>query len=77
MRTHELRELSDAELQKRIMDEEEGLANLKFQLSLSQLENTSKIKVIKKDVARMKTILRERVLQRIQESTETTAVNAL
>jgi large subunit ribosomal protein L29 len=76
MRTHELRELSDAELQKRIMDEEEGLANLKFQLSLSQLENTSKIKVIKKDVARMKTILRERVLQRIQESTETTAVNA-
>lgn len=77
MRTHELRELSDAELQKRIMDEEKGLANLKFQLSLSQLENTSKIKVIKKDVARMKTILRERVLQRIQESTETTAVNAL
>lgn len=76
MRTHELRELSDAELQKRIMDEEEGLANLKFQLSLSQLENTSKIKVIKKDVARMKTILRERALQRIKESTETVAVNA-
>ncbi len=76
MRTHELRELSDAELQKRIMDEEESLANLKFQLSLSQLENTSKIKVIKKDVARMKTILHERALQRIKESTEIAAVNA-
>jgi len=76
MRTHELRELSDAELQKRIADEEESLANLKFQLALSQLENTSKIRLIKKDIARMKTILRERMLLRMKESKETTVVEA-
>jgi large subunit ribosomal protein L29 len=74
MKPHELRELSDAELQKRISDEQESLANLKFQLSLSQLENTAKIKLIKRDLARMKTILRERSFLATRESKETTVV---
>ena len=60
MKAFELRKLSDAELQKRIQEEEENLAHLKFQKVLSQLENPMKIRHIRKDVARMRTILSER-----------------
>jgi large subunit ribosomal protein L29 len=63
MKAHELRELSDAELTKRIQDGEENLANLRFQKVLSQLENPMKLMHIRRDIARMKTILRERQLK--------------
>ena len=62
MKVHELRQLSDVELQKRIHDEEENLSNLRFQKVIGQLENPMKLGLIRKDVARMKTILRERSL---------------
>ncbi len=62
MKVHELRSLSDVELQKRIHDEEENLSNLRFQKVIGQLENPMKLGLIRKDVARMKTILRERSL---------------
>ncbi|MEK6757035.1 MAG: 50S ribosomal protein L29 [Bacteroidota bacterium] len=67
MKAHELRELSDAELQKRIQEEEESLANLRFQKVLSQLENPMKLRLTRKDIAKMKTILRERQLKKPQE----------
>ncbi|HVN49763.1 MAG TPA: 50S ribosomal protein L29 [Bacteroidota bacterium] len=62
MKVHELRQISDVELQKRIHDEEENLSNLRFQKVIGQLENPMKLGLIRKDVARMKTILRERSL---------------
>jgi large subunit ribosomal protein L29 len=62
MKVHELRQLSDVELQKRIQEEEENLSNLRFQKVIGQLENPMKLGLIRKDVARMKTILRERSL---------------
>lgn len=63
MKALEVRQLSNDEIQKRIQDDQESLANLRFQKVLSQLENPMKISHLKKDIARMKTILRERELQ--------------
>lgn len=70
MKAFELRQLSDAELQKRIQEEEENLANLRFQKVIGQLENPMKIRQIKRDIARMYTILRERSLKSTTTSTE-------
>ncbi|HEX9613968.1 MAG TPA: 50S ribosomal protein L29 [Bacteroidota bacterium] len=63
MKAFEFRQLSVDELKKRIQDDEESLANLRFQKVLSQLENPMKVRHLKKDIARMKTILRERELR--------------
>ena len=62
MKAHDLRQLSDAELQKRIQDEEENLAHLRFQKVIGQLENPMKLGHIRKEIARIKTILRDRQL---------------
>ena len=63
MKAHEYRQLSDAELRKRIQDEEENLSHLKFQKVIGQLENPMKMGLVRKDIARMKTILRDRELK--------------
>jgi len=78
MKPFELRELSDAELLKRIQEEEESLSNLRFQKVLSQLENPMKLRLIRRDIARMRTILRERQLKAspVKKSTEAPAVEA-
>jgi len=60
MKAHELRQLSDEELQKRIDEQLESLSALSFQKSLGQLETPTNIKKARKDIARMRTILRER-----------------
>lgn len=68
MKGLELRNLSDRELQKRIIDEEENLSHLKFQLATSQLESPIKVRLVRRDIARMKTILRQRELSKPKES---------
>ena len=70
MKAHELRQLSDAELQKRIQDEGENLSHLKFQKVIGQLENPMKVGQVRKEIARIKTILRDRQLK---PSTQPTA----
>lgn len=62
MKAFEFRQLSVEELKKRIQDDEESLAGLRFQKVLSQLENPMKVRHLRKDIARMKTILHEREL---------------
>lgn len=69
MKAFEVRALSDVELQKRIQEERENLSNLKFQKVIGQLENPMKMDHIKKDIARMKTILRERSLGKSVQTT--------
>jgi large subunit ribosomal protein L29 len=54
--------MSDQELRKRIVDEEENLSNLMFQLETSQLASPIKVRLVRRDIARMKTILRQREL---------------
>lgn len=58
----EIRALSDAELQERIDDAKEEMFNLRFQRASGQLENTSRVRVVRRDIARLKTIQRERQL---------------
>ena len=60
MKAVEIRELSVQELKKRLSDEEENLANLRFQLSTSQLESPVKVRTVRRDVARLKTLIHEK-----------------
>lgn len=62
MKASELREKSDSELIEQERDLREELFNLRFQHSTGQLENTMAIVRVKKDIARVKTALRERTL---------------
>jgi large subunit ribosomal protein L29 len=59
MKPSEMRELSDEELADKQVELKDQLFKLKFQLALGQLENTMKLKTIKKDLARIKTIQKE------------------
>lgn len=62
MKLYEIKEMNNDELIKRIDEEEKNLLDLRFSHQLKQLNNTAKIKLAKKDIARMKTILKERQL---------------
>lgn len=56
----ELRELNDAELGQRLAEAKEELFNLRFQNATGELDSTSRISQVRKDVARVETLLRER-----------------
>lgn len=60
MKPSEIRELTGEELASKKSELEDQLFKLKFQHALGQLENAMKIKSIKKDLARIMTILREK-----------------
>jgi len=62
MRITEMRELTDDELNEELNNLKERLFQLRFQLELGQLKSSSSIKQVKKDIARIKTILKEREL---------------
>ena len=62
MKVKELRDHSSEELVDMDKDLSEELFNLKFQHATGQLENTMRIPTVKRDIARIKTILREREL---------------
>ena len=57
MKASELRELSVEELQAKLKDLKQELFNLRFQLAVNQLENPMRISAVKKDIARISTIL--------------------
>ena len=59
----ELRELPDEELLARIDAAKEELFNLRFQLATGQLDNPSRLKQVRHDLARVATVLRERELE--------------
>ena len=60
MKTSEVREMSIADLQDRIQVEKNRLDTMKLNHAISPLENTSEFKKIRKDIARMLTILAEK-----------------
>ncbi len=62
MKARELRDLSEAELHQKVQDFTVELFNLKFQHATGQLENTERLPQVRKDLARVKTILREKIL---------------
>ena len=59
MKASEIRELSHEEQQRKLTELKEAYFNLRFQHGAGQLENTAKLKQAKRDVAKVKTILRE------------------
>ena len=63
MKIYEIREMSVEEIQKRIVEEETNLVDLRFQHELKSLTNTAKLSNTKKDIARLKTVLKERQLK--------------
>ena len=60
MKIFEIREMNIEEIEKRIVEEETNLVDLRFQHELKNLTNTAKLKLVKKDIAMMKTVLHER-----------------
>ena len=60
LKIKELRELSNKELETKVRESKKELFNLRMKQSTGTLEKPSKIKELRKDVARMKTIIRER-----------------
>ena len=62
MKVNEIRDLSAEELNQKLASLKEELFNLRFQLAVNQLENSSRIGAVKKDIARVSTILRQREL---------------
>ena len=61
MKLYEIKEMTSDELVRRIEEEEKNLVDLRFSHQLKQLNNTSKLALAKKDIARMKTILTEKL----------------
>ncbi len=59
MKAAEIRSMSNEELNNKLKDLKAELFNLRFQLAINQLENPMRISAVKKDIARVKTILRE------------------
>lgn len=66
----ELRELNDSELAHRLGEAKEELFNLRFQNATGQLDNSSRISEVRKDVARIETLLREREIAEAEAQTE-------
>ena len=71
MKAFEFRKLSDTELHKRIQEEEDSLSHLKFQKVIGQIQNPMKISQIRKDIARMKTIISQREFEQVPKPAAT------
>lgn len=63
MKAAEIRDLTDQELDRKLADLKEELFNLRFQMATGQLDNPMRMKFVKKDIARVMTVIRERALQ--------------
>jgi large subunit ribosomal protein L29 len=63
MKAQELRELGAEELTHRLDELYQEMFNLRFQLATRQLNDTSRVKQVRKDIARVKTLIRERELE--------------
>jgi large subunit ribosomal protein L29 len=62
VKANEVRKLSSEELQKKVLDLKKDLFNLRLQHATNQLDNPIRIAQVKKDIARVKTIIREQQL---------------
>lgn len=62
MKAKELRELTSEQLIEKLNDFKSELFSLRFQLATGQLQNTARIKTVKRDIAKVKTVLTERKL---------------
>jgi large subunit ribosomal protein L29 len=61
-KAHELDEMNDVDLETRLRESKEELFNLRFQSATGQLESHGRLRTVKKDIARIYTVVREREL---------------
>ena len=66
MKAAQFREMTTQELEKKLLDLKQELFNLRFQHAINQLENPQRLSAVKKDIARVKTVLREAELGKDQ-----------
>lgn len=66
MKAAEIRNLSGEDLQAKLKEARAELFNLRFQMATGQLDNTARIKQVKKDIARIQTEMRDRELKGVQ-----------
>jgi large subunit ribosomal protein L29 len=66
MKVEKIRELSDEEIKSQEQDAAERIFRLRFQMATGQTEGLTKLRVLKKDISRMKTIRRERQLKKTE-----------
>ncbi len=62
VKAHELDELNDIDLESKLREAKEELFNLRFQAATGQLESHGRLRTVKKDIARIYTVVREREL---------------
>ena len=70
MKIHEIREMTSADIEKKIQEDRKDLLDLNFSHALKQLTNTAKLKLIRKDIAKMQTVLRQRAVNSQQVQNE-------
>ncbi len=68
MKSSEARDLSQAELARRLDEAHQELFNLRFQYATGQLKNTARLGQVRREVARLRTIMRERELTPAREA---------
>ena len=68
MRANEMRNLTLDELQQRLDDAKQEAFNLRFQQASGQLEDTNRLRILRRETARILTLIRERELQAEEES---------
>ena len=67
MKVEEMRDLADADIEQKIEEAREELFRLRFRSATQLLENPMLLRTLRRDIARMKTILRERALERVED----------
>lgn len=70
MKIHEIRELKTEEIIRQIEEEERNLVDLRFSHQVKELTNTAKLKLVKRDIARMKSVLYDRAGKEKEEIKE-------
>lgn len=68
MKAVELRELSTDEVKEKLSELEEELFNLRFQAKMGQLSNPLRMRIVKRDIARVKTVLNEQAKQSVSNA---------
>ncbi len=67
MKSREIWEMTPEEIQRRLDDAYAELFNLRFQFSTGQMQNSARLRQMRREIARLSTILRAKQLQRVQE----------
>jgi large subunit ribosomal protein L29 len=70
VKAFDLRELTALELQDKLAETKAELFNLRFQLATNQLDDASRIREVRKDIARILTVMRQQEIQAWRESVE-------